>query len=108
MATAHSRPVLALHDAPSISGSCGDQFSYTMFELAQTLGAHEIGASVTKVPPGKAAFPLHHHRANEEHFFVLVGRGVLRVGDAQYDVKAYDYVFHPPGDASLAHQLINT
>jgi uncharacterized cupin superfamily protein len=107
MATDKS-PVLALDKAPTVSGSSGEQFCYTVFELANTLGASQIGASVTKVPPGKAAFPFHHHRANEEHFFVLSGHGVLRFGAGEYEVKAYDYVFHPPGDASVAHQLINT
>ena len=46
-------PVLALDEAPTVSGSSGEQFCYTMFELAHTLGASQIGASVTKVPPGK-------------------------------------------------------
>jgi len=107
MATCRS-PVLSLDEAPTVSGSSGEQFCFTVYELAHTLGARQIGASVTKVPPGKAAFPFHHHRANEEHFFVLQGRGVLRAGAEQYDIKAYDYLFHPPGDASEAHQLINT
>ena len=60
------------------------------------------------MPPGKAAFPLHHHRANEEHFFVLSGRGVLRVGAETVAVEPHDYIFNPPGDAAEAHQLINT
>jgi uncharacterized cupin superfamily protein len=107
MATRRS-PVLSLEDAPTLSGSSGDQFCFTLYELSATLGAQQIGASVTKVPPGKAAFPFHHHRANEEHFFVLQGRGVLRAGAERYEIKTCDYLFHPPGDASEAHQLINT
>jgi uncharacterized cupin superfamily protein len=72
------------------------------------LGAKTIGANVTRVPPGKAAFPFHHHYANEEHFFVLSGSGVLRHGDENHDVKKHDYLLHLPGGPERAHQLINT
>jgi uncharacterized cupin superfamily protein len=63
---------------------------------------------VTRVPPGKAAFPIHHHHANEEHFFILSGSGVLRVGAETYAVKPQDYIVTLPGGAELAHQLVNT
>ncbi len=82
------KPVLNLADAQVHSGSSGANFEYSMAEVAEGLGARSIGANVTRVPPGKAAFPLHHHRANEEHFFILSGTGVLRVG-AEHG--------HPPG-----------
>jgi uncharacterized cupin superfamily protein len=101
-------PVLNLADAPTHSGGHGEHFAYRMSELSEPIGGRAIGANVTRVPAGKAAFPLHHHRANEEHFFVLSGQGVLRVGDSTYPVKANDYVVNLPGDASLAHQFVNT
>ena len=108
MESRNKSPVLALADAPTVSGGHGEHFAYSMTMLAGTLGARSIGANVTRVPPGKAGFPLHHHRANEEHFFILSGKGVLRVGAETYAVKPHDYVFNPPGDASEAHQLVNT
>lgn len=107
MSKAASR-VLRSSTAPVVSGRQGDRFEYALSILGQTLGAKSIGVNVTRVPPGKAAFPLHHHRANEEHFFVLSGQGLLRVGDDTTPVQAHDYVFNPPGDASEAHQFINT
>jgi uncharacterized cupin superfamily protein len=94
--------------APVVSGRHGDFFEYSLSILGQTLGAKAIGVNLTRVPPGKAAFPLHHHRANEEHFFVLSGSGVLRVGADTTAVRAHDYIFNPPGDAAEAHQLVNT
>jgi len=54
-----------------------------MAMLGDAAGAESIGANVTRVPPGKATFALHHHPANEEHFFILSGTGVLRVGDGE-------------------------
>ena len=103
-----TKPVLNLADAPVHAGSHGDNFSYALRPLASPLGAKAIGANVTTVPPGKAAFPVHHHRANEEHFFVLSGTGVVRIGSATYSVRAHDYIVNLPGAADLAHQLVNT
>lgn len=102
------RPVINVDDAETHQGASGDCFGYSMTELAGALGARAIGANLTRVPPGKAAFPFHHHHANEEHFFVLSGAGVLRHGDEVHDVKKHDYVVHLPGGAERAHQLINT
>jgi uncharacterized cupin superfamily protein len=102
------KPILNLADAPVHSGSHGEHFEYSMSELADELGARSIGANVTRVPPGKAAFPFHHHHANEEHFFILSGTGVLRVGSQTYGVRPQDYIVHPAGPADYAHQLINT
>jgi uncharacterized cupin superfamily protein len=60
------------------------------------------------VPPGKRAFPLHNHHANEEMFFILQGSGELRVGDERWSVRKGDFIASPPGGPELAHQLINT
>lgn len=102
------RPILNLSEAPVLSDSHGDHFAYSMSPLAAGLGAKDIGANVTRVPPGKAAFPIHHHRANEEHFFILAGSGVLRYGQQNYDVRVNDYIVTPPGGPERAHQLVNT
>ena len=102
------KPVLNLADAQVHSGASGAYFEYSMAELAEGLGARSIGANVTRVPPGKAAFPLHHHHANEEHFFILSGAGVLRVGAETFEVKPQDYIVNLPGGAETAHQFVNT
>jgi uncharacterized cupin superfamily protein len=102
------KPILNVADTVVESGSHGDHFQYSVRPLAEAIGGKAIGANVTTVPPGKAAFPLHHHRANEEHFFILSGTGVLRVGRDTYPVRAHDYIVNLPGSADLAHQLINT
>lgn len=103
-----SKPFVSLVDAPVLSGRNGERFEYTMSALAGVAGARSIGANVTRVPPGKAAFPFHHHRANEEHFFVLSGTGTLRAGDETHEIKKYDYIVNLPGGPEEAHQLINT
>ncbi|MDP2325035.1 MAG: cupin domain-containing protein, partial [Gammaproteobacteria bacterium] len=104
----HMKPVMNLADAPQVNNSSGNHFEARMQRLAQPLGAQRIGANLTTVPPHKAAFPFHHHHANEEHFFVLSGSGVLRYGDDWHAVGPNDYVYCQPGSAEHAHQLINT
>lgn len=72
------------------------------------VGARRLGYNLTVVAPGKAAFPKHSHRANEEMFFVLDGTGELRIGDAVHPVRAGDVIACPPGGPETAHQLFNT
>ncbi len=102
------KPLINVADAETHAEKCGERFEYSMTELSHALGAKAIGANLTRVPPGKAAFPFHHHAANEEHFFVISGSGVLRFGDDSFEVRTFDYIVSPPGGADGAHQLINT
>lgn len=102
-----TKPIINVADAATETERSGKHFEYSMTALAGALGAKAIGANITRIPTGKAAFPFHHHHANEEHFFVLSGVGVLRHGNATYDVGANDYIVNLPGDANRAHQLIN-
>jgi uncharacterized cupin superfamily protein len=103
------KPILNIADAAqSRALANGDFFDVKMAPLAELIGGKKIGANVTTVPPGKAAFPLHHHYANEEHFFILRGNGVLRFGSESYPVKPGDYIVAPGGGPEHAHQLINT
>jgi uncharacterized cupin superfamily protein len=95
-------------EGPTRSMSSGEHFHASMTELAGQAGARAMGANITRVPPGKAAFPIHHHYANEEHFFVLSGKGVLRVGNETWDVRKDDYIVNLPGGPEHAHQIINT
>jgi uncharacterized cupin superfamily protein len=102
------KSVINASEGTTHTGESGEFFAYSMTELAGELGAHAIGANITRVPPGKAAFPFHHHYANEEHFFVLSGSGVLRDGADLHEVTKNDYIVNLPGGPERAHQLINT
>lgn len=79
-----------------------------MAELSKHIGAKRLGYNLTIVPPGKCAFPFHHHFGNEEMFFVLEGTGELRYGDARFPLRAGDIIACPPGGPETAHQIINT
>jgi uncharacterized cupin superfamily protein len=102
------KPILKTAGAETLAVTHGDAFAARVTPLAERLGATQIGSNITAVPPGKAAYPFHHHHANEEHFFVLAGTGLLRLGAATHAIGAGDYVYTPPGGPEVAHQFINT
>lgn len=103
-----AKPVINITEAETHAAESGECFGYSMTELASALGANAIGANLTRVAPGKAAFPFHHHHAIEEHFFILSGSGVLRHGGEIHEVKKNDYIVNLPGGPESAHQLINS
>lgn len=84
------------------------RFEASTARLGSGLGLTRLGCNVTVVPPGKAAYPFHSHRVNDELFLILAGRGELRLGAARHAVAEGDLIGCPAGDASTAHQLINT
>jgi len=89
-------------------GDAAERFDARMGMVAPRIGARLLGYNITAVPPGKRAFPAHNHRVNEEMFFILEGRGELRVGAQTWPVRAGDVIACPPGGPETAHQLINT
>jgi uncharacterized cupin superfamily protein len=76
-------------------------------QIGRVLGARKLGYNVTVLPPGRRAFPLHCHRINEEMFFVIEGRGEIRIGDATHAICAGDVIACPPGGPETAHQIVN-
>jgi uncharacterized cupin superfamily protein len=89
------------------TGAAADRFDARMGQLGTRLGAQKLGYNITAVPPGKAAFPFHCHRVNEEMFFVLQGSGEVRIGAERHPIRAGDVIASPPGGPELAHQIIN-
>lgn len=85
----------------------GTRFGCNAKRLGVATGAEAIGCNWFEVPPGRTAFPKHHHHANEESLFVLEGTGTLRIGDDEVAVGPGDYATFPVG-AATSHQLINT
>jgi uncharacterized cupin superfamily protein len=85
-----------------------DRFGSRSGLIGARIGAKLLGYNITAVPPGKRAFPLHNHHANEEMFFILQGSGELRFGDERYSIRAGDFIANPPGGPECAHQIINT
>jgi uncharacterized cupin superfamily protein len=89
-------------------GSVADRFGSRSGMVGARIGARLLGYNITAVAPGKRAFPLHNHHANEEMFYILQGTGELRIGDERYSLRAGDFIANPPGGPDTAHQILNT
>jgi uncharacterized cupin superfamily protein len=89
-------------------GATAERFGSRIGVVGTRIGARLLGYNITAVPPGKRAFPLHNHHANEEMFYILQGTGELRVGGERYSLRAGDFIASPPGGPDTAHQIINT
>jgi len=59
-----------------------------------------------RVPRGRSVCPFHTHLREDEVFFVLAGRGILRYGDELRDIRAGDCISCPAG-TKTAHQIYN-
>jgi uncharacterized cupin superfamily protein len=111
-----ARPVINLdevviEDRPPFfhpRGPATERFGSRSGPIGARIGAQKLGYNITVVPPGRRAFPLHNHHANEEMFFILQGSGELRVGEERWSIRQGDFIANPPGGPERAHQIINT
>lgn len=75
-------------------------------EVAGPVSLPAVNQSLAEatVPPG-AATEEHYHRRTEELYFFVSGRGRLRIGADERDVRPGDCAVIPPGER---HKLLNT
>lgn len=85
----------------------GDKFESRSARIGPLLGAKDLGFSYDVLPPGKTGCPFHSHRAEEEMFFIVSGRGLLRYGSETRALRAGDFICCPTGGPDTAHQIIN-
>ena len=57
-----------------------------------------------RLPAGASTTP-HYHPLTEEIYYILVGKGLMRIGDETRDVGPGDAIAIPPG---MVHQITNT
>jgi uncharacterized cupin superfamily protein len=74
--------------------------------LSRQAGSERLGLSLWEVPPGEAAYPYHHHLAEEELVVVLEGQPSLRTPDGWRDLAEGEVVAFPRGEHG-GHQLVN-
>lgn len=101
-------PILNIADLTYDPWGRGDKFAAKIGRIGVRLGAQKLGYNVTVIPPGKRAYPMHSHRANEEMFFILEGSGTLRIGAESYPIRQGDVIACPPGGPETAHQIVNS
>jgi uncharacterized cupin superfamily protein len=81
-------------------------FRCSRARISQHAGAERLGMSLWEVPPGEAAYPYHHHLAEEELVVVLDGQPSLRTPDGWRELAEGEVLAFPRGEAG-AHQLVN-
>jgi uncharacterized cupin superfamily protein len=90
------------------TGAAAERFEARVGQISTRIGAKKLGYNLVAVPPGKRAYPFHSHRAQEEMFFIVEGRGEVRIGAERFAVRAGDVIACPTGGPETAHQIINT
>lgn len=63
---ARPRNIVKSAEVPAEELARGKKFQSFRRRLAAAAGGEKLGCSLWELPPGKAAFPLHAHLANEE------------------------------------------
>ena len=76
-----------------------------MAPLGYPAGLTRVAVEVALIPPGKESFAFHLHHVEEEWMFVLSGRGIAEVGDAEHAIGPGDFLGFPAGGP--AHHLRN-
>jgi uncharacterized cupin superfamily protein len=99
--------VVNLEELPLEDFVQGERYASRCVRIGPLVGAKDLGYSYDVVPPGKRSCPFHSHRAEEEMFLILRGRGTLRYGSETRPVRAGDLICCPTGGPETAHQLIN-
>jgi uncharacterized cupin superfamily protein len=89
-------------------GEAAQRYAPRIARIGPMLGARKLGYSLIVLAPGKRAFPFHHHRVNEEMFFIVEGEGEMRIGHETHAIRAGDVIACPPGGIETAHQIVNT
>jgi uncharacterized cupin superfamily protein len=102
------RPNVPIHSGEEtfITWGEGERFGGREILLSRLGGAEQIHVNQVVLPAGKQAFPFHYHHQEEEHFYILAGRCVMRSGDNRYEMTAGDYVCCPAGNG-IAHAFEN-
>ena len=100
-------PITNVADAPEVhhgAGAWGGSFKVLTPSMRARGGT--LGVNQTRLPPGHVTCPFHYHMREDEAFFVLSGRGVLRYGEALHAIGPGDCIACPAG-TRVAHQIAN-
>ena len=101
-------PVTNVGDAPvETSGSAAPWAGDWKVLTPHMRGAGgKLGMVQGRMPSGNVGCPFHWHAREDEIFYVISGRGILRYGDSLREVGPGDCISCPAG-RQTAHQLAN-
>lgn len=101
-------PVVNLADVPE--EGTGDAAPWASTWKVLTPGMRAAGGKLgmvrNRLPPGSVGCPFHWHTLEDEIFYVLEGRGILRYGEEVREIGPGDCISCPAG-RKVAHQIGN-
>ncbi len=100
--------IVNVDGAEEIERLLGDHWgaAYKILTPSMRPRGGSLGVNLMRVPPGRTPCPFHAHRLEDEVFFVLEGKGVLRYGDELREIRKGDCISCPAG-IGVAHQIAN-
>lgn len=101
-------PIINLNEIREFITHGSGKYQSSHAKVSEKIGAKKLGYHLVRLEPGKSMCPFHNHHVNEELFLILEGNGCIRFGGEEKPIKTMDIIACPPGDRSLAHQIINT
>ena len=99
--------VFRVADVPRLRWTAGKKFGGTYRRLGYFGRSKRVGVHIEEIPPGRWNSTFHWHTHEEEHFYILEGQALMRIGKRRVAVRSGDYVVFPP-DGHQAHALLNT
>jgi uncharacterized cupin superfamily protein len=100
--------VVNVENAQEIERKIGDHWGAVFKILTPGMRPRggSLGVKLMRVAQGRVTVPFHTHQREDEVFYVLSGRGVLRYGEELTDLRPGDCVSCPAG-TGVAHQIAN-
>jgi uncharacterized cupin superfamily protein len=100
-------PVTNLDEAPTEGGGEAPWgATWKVLTPHMRAAGGSLGVVQNTLPPGNVGCPFHWHAREDEVFFVLSGRGVLRYGELEREIGPGDCISCPAG-TRVAHQIAN-
>src|SRR5205814_1796402 len=104
---ARKHEVFRIDDVPRIEWSAGAKFGGVYRKLGEFGRRERIGVHLEEIPPGKWNSTFHWHTHEEEHFWILEGKGDIRIGRRRVKIRGGDYVVFPR-NGRAGHAIQNT
>lgn len=74
--------------------------------IGDAIGCEKIYVNIDYVKPGAESVKYHSHSKQEEFYFIMSGRGILRINGEEILIKTGDVISAPAGKDN-GHQFIN-
>jgi mannose-6-phosphate isomerase-like protein (cupin superfamily) len=91
---------LAVKNLKSIEGQTLDRGVgnvFTVKEVIPRADATKCRVNFVEVEPGNQAYGYHYHEMNEEVFYIISGKGIVRTSKGDITVNAGDAITFPTG-----------